>query len=166
MFDLVLVIVFLGSAGYAFSVVWKKIPLLIQIPQQLIQESFVTRPSRLKQIVEPVWGFFKHGRYGDLYYFSLAWFLGKMRLRLLKTERTVFRMLEAAQARGQKWSERREQSYLVGLRQWKDEKKQNGTNIPETVFHPEALASVVARKKRRSPRLSKKAESHGDESVV
>ena len=163
MFDLILALIFVGSAGYAFLMVWRKLPLLLQVPPQLIRESFVTRPSTVKRCLDPIISFFADGKYRDSYYFLLIWLLRGLRLRLLRMERLVFKALDAVQSRNIKWREGA-RGYLSELNEWKQENRGNGGNVPKAVFSPEALPAVIAKAKRRVRR--KKSASRADASAV
>lgn len=131
--------------------VWRKLPLLPQVPAQLIQESFVTRPSRAKHYLDPIISFFADGQYRDAYYFLLIWLLGGLRLRLLRMERLVFKALDAVQSRNIKWREG-DKGYLSELKEWKQENRGNGGSVPKAVFSPEALPAVIAKARRRGRR--------------
>lgn len=144
MIDIIFLAVFIGTAGYAVLMVWRKIPLLLQVPQQLIEESFVTRPSHLKKYAGPALEFFRSGRYRELYYAVLVRVLHWVRLWLLRLERIVFRMLEGLQQRGANLSAA-EERYWSELKQWKHEVRQNNNHIPEAVFNPEAPPDAVSK---------------------
>ena len=131
--DFALLGIFLGSVGSALVLGWRKIPLLLQVPQRLIEESFVTRPSRLKKYTEPVLIFFREARYRDFYYAGLIKTLHRLRLWLLRLERVTFRALEAVRGRSRRLSEA-EEKYWSELRQWRQGTKQNGNSIPHEVL--------------------------------
>ena len=140
-FDIIVLAVFLGSASYAAIMVWRKIPLLVQVPHRLIHESFVTRPSRIKKYFEPIVVFFRNGAYREVYYSLLVKVLSGLRLWLLRMERLAFRMLESVQTRSQRWSAGAP-GYWGELKQWRQEKRENGEALPETVLNPEAPPPV------------------------
>lgn len=140
-FDIIVLAVFIGASSYVASILWRKIPLLIQVPQRLIHESFITRPSRVKQYLDPLVAFFRNGKYREVYYSLLAGVLGGVRLWLLRMERSVFRMLEAVQTESRRWS-KNDQSYWGELKQWKQDKRENGEALPESVLNPEAPPEV------------------------
>ncbi len=150
MIELILVGILLLSGGYATRLVWRKVPLLLQIPPQLIEESFVTRPSYLKTYLGLVVEFFRSGRHRELYYAGLVRLLHGVRLWLLRCERMVFRMLEALQARGRELSAT-EERYWGELKTWKQDAKLNGGNsLPDTVLNPEPPPEVKAKEIRRN----------------
>lgn len=158
MLELALLGIFVASAGYTALMVWRKVPLLLQVPDQLINESFVTRPSRLKNYLDPAVAFFRDAEYRDLYYYLLIETLAALRLRLLRWERKTFQLLEKIQKRNREWTERSE-GYLSELNQWKEALRENGgANIPKAVFHPEAPPDVAARKPRRRKAVAKVAD--------
>ena len=130
-------IIFLAAMSYAMLIIGRKIPLLLQMPQQLIEESFVTRPSRLRKYFSPVAIFFREERYRDLYYAALIWSLHRLRVWLLRLERLTFRALEAVQMRNRRLSET-EEKYWSELKQWKQGAKRGGSSIPREVLHADA----------------------------
>ena len=142
--DLFLTVVFIGTAGYAAAMVWRKIPLLLQVPQQLIEESFVTRPSPIRKYARPVIEFFRERRYLQLYYAGLVRTLHWIRLWLLRLERVVYRMLQALQERDRGISET-EERYWSELKQWKHEGKQNGGRIPHEVIAEPAPTELTSK---------------------
>lgn len=136
MIDFILLAMFLGTGGYAIAVVWRKIPLLLAVPQPLIRESFVTRPSRVRRYAEAALEFWYSRRYRELIYALLLKWLARLRIWLLRLERLTFRAMEAVAARrhgnggngnGQYWSE---------LKQWKQEARENGNSLPHDVLNP------------------------------
>lgn len=142
--------IFLFSGGYAALLVWRKIPLLLQIPPQLIEESFVTRPSHLKRYVSFSVEFFRSGRHRELYYAGLVRMLHWVRLWLLRLERMVFRMLEALQERSRELTAT-EERYWSELKTWKHETKLNGKNsLPDAVLNSEPPPAVEAKEIRRN----------------
>lgn len=145
MLDLLLVTTFLVSAAYAILLVWRKIPLLLQVPSQLIQESFVTRPSHLKNYLDPLVDFFREDKFRDFYYSVLIRTLSALRLGLLRWERKIFRWLEVAQGRSHEWTER-DNGYLSELKQWKQAVRENGNALPQAVLKPETPPEVRAKR--------------------
>lgn len=138
MIDAGLVVVLVVACGYVCAAVWRKLPLLLQVPEQLIEESFVTRPSRLNRWAGPAVEFFAQRRWFDLYYAILVGALSRLRVWLLRLERMVFRTLERIESQGRRWGIG-EERYWSELKQWKQESKENGgATIPMAVFHPEA----------------------------
>src|SRR3989344_616077 len=98
MIEIALLLITAVSGGYAVLLVSRKVPLLLQVPQQLIEESFVTRPSRLKHALEAVVAFVREKRYYDAFSSVALAFLGWARLRLLRFERTVFHLASISEA--------------------------------------------------------------------
>ncbi|MBI2055649.1 MAG: hypothetical protein HYT42_02035 [Candidatus Sungbacteria bacterium] len=141
MFDVMLLAVFIAAASYVVLTVWRKIPLLVQVPQRLIHESFVTRPSRVHQYAGPLVVFFRSGRYREVYYSAIIKILSGFRLWLLRMERTVFALIETVQSRKRHWSSGF-QNYWGELKQWKQDKRENGEALPESVLNPEAPPEV------------------------
>ena len=141
MIDIVLLDIFLSTAGHAILMVGRKIPLLTQVPQRLIDESFVIRPSHIKRHIGPLLYFFRQRRYRDFYYSALIKALYWTRLRLLRLERRIFTALEILQARNSRLADN-EKQYWNGLKQWKQDARENGNHIPRAVFNPEAPPEV------------------------
>lgn len=142
--DVALLAVFLGTGGYAVLMVWRKVPLLLQVPQQLIEESFVTRPSTLKRYTEPVIAFFRDDHHKELYYATLVYVLHWVRLTLLRLERVVFRMLESLHQRSERVGAT-EEHYWSELKTWKHEAKLNGnSHIPEAVLTEAAPVELTS----------------------
>ena len=143
----------LVGTGMVFMV-WRKIPLLLQLPEQLIEESFLTRPSRLKSSIAPIANFFGSARYRSVYRGVLVWVLYRVRLWLLRFERIVFRMIEAL---------RNEETHLIdtgehyfsGLKQWKQESRQEGAKLPDAVLtsEPPPPAVLPQLTRRRTSRV-------------
>lgn len=125
MVELVLFTTFAVAVTLNAMIVWRKIPLLLQVPQQLIEESFVTRPSRLRRWFAPVAAFFREQRYRDLSYVFLVAVLRRLRLRLLRLERLTFRVLERLEARRESFVPPAGR-YWTQLRTWKQETRENG----------------------------------------
>ena len=147
MIDLVLLAIFLAAAGVAVAAVGRKIPVLFQVPHQLIEESFVTRPSRVAASLAPAIAFVRERRYRDLYISALVRVLHGLRLWLLRLERITYRTLEALQERTRNLSEA-EERYWSELKQWKHETKQNGNHIPEAVLTEAAPAELTSQSPR------------------
>lgn len=135
MAELISLIFFLISAGAAARMIQRKIPLLVQVPEHLIESSFATRPSRIASAVGPVAAFFRDRKYLDLYYAGLVRVLHRLRLVFLRLERTTFRILESIQARGMRLT-KAEERYWNELRQWKQDGRENGKIPPP--FPPDA----------------------------
>lgn len=131
--DLILLAVFLGTASYAGLTIWRKIPILLHVPPQLIEESFVTRPPTVKRYAEPVIRFFRDGKLQELYYAALIGILHWIRLTLLRMERVVYRMLESLHERGEELT-RTEERYWGTLKTWKHEARGSGNGrIPDAL---------------------------------
>lgn len=136
MIELVLLAIFFGSAGTAAAMAWRKIPTLLQVPHQLIEESFVTRPSLIRRYANPVAHFIRRRGWREVGYAVAVKALTRVRLWLLRMERLVFRALESLEARSHNWSDTTA-GYWDTLKQWKRDSKDNGADIPHAVFNPE-----------------------------
>lgn len=144
MIEIIFFAIFAAAASYAFLAVWRKIPLLLQVPPRLIEESFLTRPPRLKRYSDPVLIFFRERRHTELYYAVLARFLHWLRLTLLRFERVVHRAIQGLEARDRKLSAA-EERYWSQLKQWKSDGKKNGNHIPKAVLTEAAPAELTER---------------------
>lgn len=144
MIDIILAAVFLGTGGYAVLMVWRKIPLLLQVPVNLIEESFVTRPSRLRKYFELAREFFRQRHYIELYYSGLVYTLHWVRLTLLRLERIVYRMLESIRQRSERLTAT-EERYWSELKSWKQETRKNGNHIPEGVLTEAAPPELTSK---------------------
>ena len=158
MADLVLLGIFIGASLSAVLTIWRKIPLLLQVPPQLIAESFVTRPSVLKRALEPTVEFFRSRSYRGVSYWLLIHLLHRIRLWLLRLERITFKLLESLQARSRQVSAT-EERYWSELKHWKVEVRQNGNNLPKAVLNPEPPPALSG---RELPKNRKKAQPAGD----
>lgn len=136
MFDIIFFVIFLGAASAVAVMLWRKIPILLQVPEQLIEESFATRPSRIKHVLDPLTNFFRERGYRTFLHTAAMRSLTRVRLWLLRLERFVFRMIESLEARSRRWSEL-EGHYWSTLKEWKQDEKGNGNHIPDSVFNPE-----------------------------
>ncbi len=139
--DLALLTVFLGSSAACAWLVWRKLSLLAALPETLIRESFVTKPSRLKVYSQPVIDFFVEERYKDIYYAFLVRALRRVRILLLKLERISFQLLQSLQAREKELSAS-EERYWRELRRWKYAMKKNGNGIPNAVLNSEPQPEI------------------------
>ncbi len=146
--DLLFLATFFGAGSYALLMVWRKIPLLLQVPRQLIEESFVTRPSTLKRYTVPMVEFFQNGRHRELYYATLVRVLHWVRLTLLRLERIVFRTLESLHERSVELTAT-EERYWSELKTWKRTAKANGNgHIPEAVLTESAPSELTSTRSR------------------
>ncbi len=152
--DFALLAAFIGSFTTSLWFVGRKIPLLLAVPENLIRESFVTRPPHLKRYTRPLIAFFEEERYKDICYAFLIRTLRRVRITLLKLERISFRLLQSLQARVRALpgapgfhknpngsadinSPLHSKPRLRELRRWKYAMKRNGNGIPNAVLNPE-----------------------------
>lgn len=136
MIELALLVILFSAAGTVAMLVWRKVPTLLQVPPQLIEESFVTRPSWIKRYGGPVVHFVRRRGWREAGYAVAVKILTRIRLWLLRMERFVFRALESLETRSRSWSDV-PTGYWDTLKQWKQETKENGASIPHAVFNPE-----------------------------
>jgi len=140
--DLVILAMFLSAAGALAYAVLEKLPFLLQVPSKLIEESFVTRPSRVKKVIDPALVFIHRRGWRDLYAAAAVRLLHALRLWLLRLERVTYRMLEAFEAR-ERGLWRTEERYWSELKQWKHESNENGAVLPPVVLNPDPPPPVI-----------------------
>lgn len=149
MVEIILLAIFLGAGGYAVSLVWKKIPLLLQVPPQLMAESFVTRPPLFSRSANAAAEFFREGRHRELYYTALVRILHRLRITLLRLERVVYRMLESLHRRRERLAAD-EERYWSELKTWKHGVRSNGnSHIPDAVLTESAPPELTTADKGR-----------------
>lgn len=141
MIEILLGVLCVGSISMAVLLVRRKLPLLLQVPSNLIEESFLTRPSRIKTYTAPVIDYFRSRRYRQLYRSVLVWGLHRLRLSLLRFERVIFRTLEALRSE-EEYLTSTEEQYWSELKQWKQEAKENGAELPHAVLASEPPPQV------------------------
>lgn len=137
MTDIILLATFLLAGVYSAAAIRRKLPLLLQVPQQLIEESFITRPSRLRRQIAAAEWFFRSRSWKKTSRRLAVNVLTQFRLWLLRTERRTFQLLETLQ-NAERDRGMTNGQFLGELKQWRQEEKQNGTPLPETVLNPEA----------------------------
>ncbi|MDO8499991.1 MAG: hypothetical protein Q7S66_05070 [bacterium] len=121
--------IFLLSLGGVFFIISQKVPLLLAVPEQLIHESFVTKPSRLKNIELWAKSLLEWERYEVAGMLFLEKTLRRTRILLLKGDALVSDWLARLQNRS-KNAPPREARYWQELRTWKEG---NGiSDIPES----------------------------------
>ncbi len=91
---------FLSLAGIVYMVS-RKVPFLLAIPENIIDESFVTKPSKLKVLVERVREYVAGRKYEEPFLLFVGWWLWKIRIVLLRLEHKSFALLKRIQERRQ-----------------------------------------------------------------
>lgn len=137
MSDLILLAIFLSSAGVGILIVSRKVAFLLQLPEELINQSFVTRPSRVKTWTQPLIEFFREEEYKDFYYGLLLRLVRRSRIILLRLERVSFHLVQSLQNRTKELSQT-EERYWQELKRWKRVMKRDGASLPDEVLNPEA----------------------------
>lgn len=137
MIDLALFAVFLSSVACGLWLVNRKVQLLLQLSDELINQSLAARPSRLKTWTRPVVEFFQDEEYKDLYYGFLLRMIRRSRILLLRLERVSFHLVQSLQARTKELS-KTEERYWHELKSWKRVMKRDGASLPKEVLNPEA----------------------------
>ena len=74
-------------------------PFLMAIPENIINESFVTKPSKIKVALEQLKGYFLEKKYEIPVLAFMEWFLRRIRISFLKLEHFSFRFLKFVQER-------------------------------------------------------------------
>lgn len=120
--------VFLASLAGVVFMISKKIPLLLAVPEQLMNESFTTRPSRFKNAELLTRTLLDWERYKVAAILFLEKTLRRIHVLLLKGDALVSKWLTQIQNRSRIASPR-ESRFWQELRTWKDDTK--NPEIPE-----------------------------------
>jgi|SRR3989344_3714486 len=99
MTDIILLSISIASFGGIIYLVSRKIPFLMAVPENIINESFVTKPSKIKVALEQVKGYFLEKKYEIPVLAFIEWFLRRIRISFLKLEHFSFRFLKFVQER-------------------------------------------------------------------
>ncbi|KKU50901.1 MAG: hypothetical protein UX72_C0030G0005 [Parcubacteria group bacterium GW2011_GWA2_47_10] len=99
MADIVLVSVSFLSLGGVVYMISRKIPFLLAIPESIIDESFVTKPSKLKVFLERIRTYVLGRDYEEPILAFAEWLLRKIRIALLRFEHRSFAVLKFIQER-------------------------------------------------------------------
>lgn len=123
MLEIISFAIFLVSLGGMVVLVWKKMPLLRAVPVQLIEESFVTRPSYVDNFLNRM-----KARYQERYHHYLVFsFLERLIVTLRDivayAEQGLFWLLRHVQNRQNGNGSSKRVRYLNRLHAWK---KKNG----------------------------------------
>ncbi|MDO8600026.1 MAG: hypothetical protein Q7R73_00190 [bacterium] len=130
MVELIFLAIFLISLSGMVFLVWKKMPLLRTVPDQLIEESFVTRPSYVDNFLSRV-----KARYQERYHHYLVFsFLERLIVALRDiiayAEQGLFWLLRHVQDRQNGNGSSKRVRYLNRLHAWK-KKNRNGLKQDE-----------------------------------
>lgn len=126
MTDFILLIISIGSLGGIMYTISKKVPFLLAIPENIINESFVTKPSKIKLLFELVKDYIREKKYEWPLLTASEWLLRKIRIIFLKNEQRCFRLLRIVQGRRQFLKVPSAQREYLKAQQEKDDKKNNG----------------------------------------
>lgn len=92
MTDVILSAVSIASFGAIVYLIGNKIPFLLSIPKNIIEESFVVRPPRFKVFSDGVKKYFSEKRY-EIPILGLTFFVvRRFRISFLKLERVFFNL--------------------------------------------------------------------------
>jgi len=138
MVELISLAIFLISLAGIFFLISKKVPLMLVVPEQLINESFVTKPSRLKDAERFFRVLAKRERYEVALMLFLEKTLRRTHILLLKGDALVSGWLMRIQNRSRA-APPREARYWQELRTWKKEDKKDAV-LPE-VSKPAGISS-------------------------
>ena len=141
MLDIIAGGIFLSTAAYLGWAFWRRLPLLIQVPDQLIEQSFVTRPSRLRGYAMPMIEFFSQGKWRETLLEVAASALAWIRKTLVRMERATSSAIATVESRS---SELDTEKYWSQLKEWKDVVKEKGADVPEEKTHDPELSPVEA----------------------
>src|SRR3989344_8297338 len=114
MVELISLAIFLISLAGIFFLISKKVPLMLVVPEQLINESFVTKPSRLKDAERFFRVLAKRERYEVALMLFLEKTLRRTHILLLKGDALVSGWLMRIQNRSRA-APPREARYWQGL---------------------------------------------------
>ena len=152
MFDLILIFIFLGSTAAVFTVVSRKVPAIVAIPEGEIQKSFAASPSRLTKAAALLRPFLARATYENTIVLYLEKILRRVRIWILKSDTFVSKILVRIQERSRTIAERDSQ-YWQGLKDWKKEQK-------ETVVPITSLPALPAKNRTESVQKLFQAKSN------
>ena len=92
MTDIILSAVSVASFGGIVYVVAKRVPFLLSIPENIIDESFVVRPPRFKVFADSINKYFSEKRYEIPFLEFFFFIVRKLRILFLKFERIFFNL--------------------------------------------------------------------------
>lgn len=118
----------LASFGGMLYLVVRKIPLLRLVPEQLINESFLNRPSRLKTWGRMLVAWYHERKHIHWFLHTLESALRRVRIAFLKLENTSLRLMKKVQEKKEEHASRANEHYIFELSRWK---KENGIGKQE-----------------------------------
>jgi hypothetical protein len=142
MIDLILLTMYLASVAGACTVISKKVPAIIAIPEREISRSFAARPPRLTRAVVLLGPFLERAKYETIIVLYLEKILRRARIWILKSDTFISRSLARLQERSRTMAEKDSQ-YWQGLKGWKKEQK-------ETVIPSVSMPVILAKDRTES----------------
>ncbi|MBU6415226.1 hypothetical protein KGQ34_03245 [Patescibacteria group bacterium] len=113
----------LASFGGMLYLAGRKIPLLRLVPEQLINESFLNRPSRLKTWGRMLVAWHHERKHIHWFLYALESLLRRVRIAFLKLENTSLRLMKKVQEKKEEHALRTNEQHNSELNRWK---KENG----------------------------------------
>lgn len=126
MIELITLTIFLASLSGIALIISRKVPRLMSLPERLIHESFVTKPSKFHVAAVSLSALIEWRRYEFLLVRFLEKTLRRIRVWILKSDAFVSKILALLQERGRKDTLQREK-YWQTLR---DLQKNNSESLP------------------------------------
>jgi len=125
--SLIFVLASLGSVVY---LIVRKIPLLLLVPENLINESFLNRPSRLRVLARLFVQWYHERKHIHWFLHALESVLRRVRIVFLKLENISLRLVKRVQEKKEEHLSRKNEGYVSELARWK---KENGIGKSEQV---------------------------------
>ncbi|OHA06990.1 MAG: hypothetical protein A2934_03265 [Candidatus Sungbacteria bacterium RIFCSPLOWO2_01_FULL_47_10] len=101
MSDIILLSISVLSFGGIAYIISRKVPFLLAVPENIINESFVVRPSKAKVYFERLKSYFIERKFEIPALSFFEWFFWKIRIIFLRCERISFLILKNVQRRKQ-----------------------------------------------------------------
>lgn len=113
----------LASFGGMLYLAGRKIPILRLVPENLISESFLNRPSRLKTLGRMLVAWHHERKHIHWFLHALESALRRARIVFLKLENFSLQLVKKVQEKKEEHASRKDERYASELSRWK---KENG----------------------------------------
>ncbi len=127
---LISLIFVLASLGGMIYLVIRKVPLLLLVPENLINESFLNRPSRIKLWMRVFVQWYHERKHMHWMLHMLESVLRRTRIVFLKLENISLRLVKKVQEKKEVQVLRQNENYVSELTRWK---KENGISKSEQI---------------------------------
>lgn len=124
----------LVSLGGILYLVIRKIPLLLLVPENLIDESFLNRPSRIKTLARSLIQWYHERKHIHWFLHTSESVLRRVRIVFLKLENILLQLVKRVQEKKEEHLSRKNENYVSELARWK---KENGIGKPEQIASEE-----------------------------